>query len=122
MPRKKKRPNPFDELCKCLDMQATFDDNVKRVYALLTKGEFDLHIVAEILVEAATMPVLAQENLKLCDAVKDLTHKLDIADECIKDYSERMKNAAIASQEGVTVEDEHRTVRFLKFPKGSAVN
>ena len=95
MPRKKKRPNPFDELCKCLDMQATFDDNVKRVYALLTKGEFDLHIVAEILVEAATMPVLAQENLKLCAAVKDLTHKLDIADECIKDYSERMKNAAI---------------------------
>lgn len=65
---------------------------------------------------------MAQENLKLCAAVKDLTHKLDIADECIKDYSERLKNAAIASQEGVTVEDEHRTVRFLKFPKGSAVN
>lgn len=121
MPRKK-RQNPFDELCRHLDPQASFATNAKRMYALLVNGKFDMHVAAEILVEASVMPNLARENQKLCDAIKELTQKMEVADECIKDYSERLKNAAIASQEGVTVEDEHRAVRFLKFPKGPAVN
>lgn len=122
MSRKKKRPNPFDELCKRLDPQASFATNAKRMYDLLVNGKFDLHTAAEILVEASVMPNLAQENQKLCAAVKDLMRKLDKADECIRGLSEQQKEMAIASQEGVTIEDERRAVKFLKFPKGPKVN
>lgn len=122
MPRKKNRPNPFDELCKRLDPQASFDKNAKLMYDLLVKGEFDLHVAAEILVEASVMPNLARENHKLCAAVKDLMHKLDIANDSLRDLSEQQKEMAIASQDGITIEDERRAMKSWKFPKGPKVN
>ena len=121
MPRKK-RQNPFDELCRHLDPQASFATNAKRMYSLLVNGKFDMHVAAEILVEASVMPNLARENQKLCDAIKELTQKLEVADECIRDATEQRKELAIASQEGCDIDMERRTMRLLKFPKGPTVN
>lgn len=105
------RPNPFDVLHGYMDDDASFDDNAEHLYGLLTDGTLDMHVVAELLVEAATMPILAQENMKLCAAIRELSAKLEQAESVIMEQ-----------QSGDEPKDEHRPCRFLQFPKGTVVN
>lgn len=107
--------NPFDVLHSLLDPDAAFDDNVARIQALLESGKLDLHVVAELLVEAATMPILARENMQLCGALKDMSSRLDAANETIRKYSE-------CPDDSDKPPDGSGSCRFLAFPKGTVVN
>ena len=115
--------NPFDILRDSMDEDASFDENVKHLYGLLTEGKMDLHAVAELLANAAAMPILADENRKLCNAVNDLMRKLDVADETIRDLSGQLNEIAVESQDGMTSEDEKLlSNKFLKFPGNPVIN
>lgn len=115
--------NPFDVLHSLLDPNATFEDNVVRIQDLLESGKLDLQLVAHLLVEADVMPVLAANNYRLNMDLKNLSKQLEVADACIRDYSEQLKERAVASQDGITAADERQEAcRMLKFPNGELVN
>lgn len=109
------RQNPFDYIHGYLDNNASFDDNAANVYALFMESKLDLHVVAELLVEAATMPILARENMQLCGALKDMSSRLDAANETIRKYSE-------CPDDSDKPPHGSGSCRFLAFPKGTVVN
>lgn len=115
--------NPFDVLHSLLDPNATFEDNVARIQTLLESGKLDLQLVAHLLVEADVMPVLAANNYHLNMDLKNLSKQLEVAEACIRNYSERFKEMAVARQDGITAEAEKpEACRMLKFPNGELVN
>lgn len=115
--------NPFDVLHSLLDPDATFENNVARIQALLEFGKLDLQLVAHLLVEADVMPVLAANNYRLNMDLKNLSKQLEMANACIRDYSEQFKKMSVASQDGITAADERQEAcRMLKFPNGELVN
>jgi len=115
--------NPFDVLHSLLDPDAAFEDNVARIQALLESGKLDLQLVAHLLVEADAMPILAANNYNLNRDLQNLSQQLSEAEACIREYSERFKELAVAGQEGVMAEDEKQVAcKMLKFPNGELVN
>lgn len=113
------RQNPFDYLHGYLDDDATFDKNAENLYGLLSAGKLDLHVVAELLVEAATMPILARENMQLCAALKEASGRLQCAEATLQDYETRYGKS---EEDDPPEETERRPCRILKFPKGVVVN
>lgn len=113
------RPNPFDVLHRYMDDDASFDDNAEHLYGLLTDGTLDMHVVAELLVEAATMPILAQENMKLCAALKEASGRLQCAEAILQEYETLYGKS---EEDDPPEETERRPCRILKFPKGVVVN
>ena len=116
---------PFEIIRELLNDDETYDENVSRIQGLLKDGKMDLHLVAELCVEAAAMPILAGHNAELEEKVKHLTTLLDMAEKDIQAYSEEKKAMAIASQDGMTIEQEkeqgERVLRMF-VPKGAVVN
>ena len=103
---------PFEIIRELLNDDETYDENVSRVKGLLKEGKMDLQVVAELCGEAAAMPILAGHNAELEE--KD-----------IQAYSEEKKAMAIASQDGMTIEQEkeqgERVLRMF-VPKGAVIN
>lgn len=117
------KTNPYDILHSLLDTDAPFEDNVSQIQGMLESGKFDLHLAAYLLVEADAMPILAANNYNLNRDLQNLSQQLSEAEACIRDYSERFKELAVASQDGITAADERQEAcRMLKFPNGELVN
>lgn len=116
---------PFEIIRELLNDDETYDENVSRIQGLLKEGKMDLHLVAELCVEAAAMPILAGHNAELEEKVKHLTTLLDMAEKDIQAYSEEKKAMAIASQDGMTIEKEREAgikMLWALNPKGAVVN
>ena len=117
-----KAHNPFDSLYALMEGDASYEDNLKRIRGLLGEGKIDLDLVAELLMQSGMIPLIAGENAKLREVVADLTDKLDKSTDIINDYDERFKEMAIASQEGISADDEKQVMKFLRFPNGDVIN
>lgn len=127
MPKNLQNPQktPFEIIRELLNDDETYDENVSRIQGLLKEGKMDLHLVAELCVEAAAMPILAGHNAELEEKVKHLTTLLDMAEKDIQAYSEEKKAMAIASQDGMTIEKEREAgikMLWALNPKGAVVN
>lgn len=127
MPKNLQNPQktPFEIISELLNDDETYYENVSRIQGLLKEGKMDLQVVAELCVEAADMPILAGRNAELEEKVKHLTTLLDMAEKDIQAYSEEKMAMAIASQDGMTIEQEKeqggRVLRMF-VPKGAVVN
>ena len=127
MPKNLQNPQktPCEIIRELLNDDETYDENVSRIQGLLKEGKMDLHLVAELCVEAAAMPILAGHNAELEEKVKHLTTLLDMAEKDIQAYSEEKKAMAIASQDGMTIEKEREAgikMLWALNPKGAVVN
>lgn len=119
--KKSERVNPFDALHELMDDDASFADNAEHLYGLLKAGKIDLHLVSELLVEAAAMPIMAAENIQLRQALVELTERLNSVTESKKE--ERHPHLRLmGSQDGRMVEDSRNRVDLLKHLNGIKIN
>lgn len=92
--------NPFDELYALVGECETFEEQVDRIRTLLADGGISEELNSILLAEALSMPMLASQNIKLAEAVKDLQSTI----------------------ESMSVEDIQPPTNILKFPKNTLIN
>ena len=97
------RKNPFDYIHEIVDESIPFEENVKKVLSMMTKGEMDMYQVASLVVEASAMPAIVADNLDLRQMVEELKIKLDNLSKSQDDSGNCGSN-------------------ILRFPNGQVVN
>lgn len=97
------RKNPFDYIHEIVDESIPFEENVKKVLSMMTKGEMDMYQVASLVVEASAMPAIVADNLDLRQMVEELKIKLDNLSKSQDDSGHCVSN-------------------ILRFPNGQVVN
>lgn len=92
--------NPFDALYELVGECDTFEEQVERIRTLLVEGGISEELNAILLAEALSMPILASQNVKLSEAVKDLRETI----------------------ESMSSEDIPQSTNILQFPKNTIIN